>query len=64
MINKNPFTAILKNPFIPVNIFKLLIDYILDYEKIEVFKVNNVSVINVLEENVLVFEIKILLYFL
>lgn len=64
MINENLFKAILKNPFILVNIFKLLIDYTLDCEKIEVFKVNNIPIINILKEDVLVFKIKILLYFL
>lgn len=64
MINKNLFKAILKNTLIPVNIFKLLIDYTLDCEKIDVFKVNNIPIVNILEKDVLVFEIQISLYFL
>lgn len=57
-INESLFKAILENTIAPINILKLSTDYMPKQEKMKVFKVNGTLVVNILEEDALLSEIK------
>lgn len=57
-INKTFLQAILENISVFINIFNLKIDYIPDYEKRKIFKVNNIFAVNFPRKNLLVLAFK------